>query len=147
MSEAARATVVRVARTYRATPAAVFDAWTSPEVMRRWWHAGPDWQTPSAVVDLRVGGGFSVVMRDANGVEHRGRGRYTVVEPPRRLAWIWEGDGAARTGSRVELTFRVEGDCTTVELIQSALPDELAGEQFTEGWRLCLDNLEGVINR
>ena len=34
----------------------VFDAFTSEEVMRRWWHAGRDWETPEASVDLRVGG-------------------------------------------------------------------------------------------
>ena len=35
---------------------AVFDAWTSEEVMRRWWHAEHDWETTVAEVDLRVGG-------------------------------------------------------------------------------------------
>jgi uncharacterized protein YndB with AHSA1/START domain len=30
---------LRIERTYRAPAQAVFDAWTSEEVMRRWWHA------------------------------------------------------------------------------------------------------------
>jgi uncharacterized protein YndB with AHSA1/START domain len=38
--------VVRIERTFDAPAEAVFDAWTRPEVMRRWWHAGPDWETP-----------------------------------------------------------------------------------------------------
>jgi uncharacterized protein YndB with AHSA1/START domain len=55
--------VVRIERTFDAPAEAVFDAWTRPEVMRRWWHAGPDWETPEAEVDLRVGGKVRVVMR------------------------------------------------------------------------------------
>ena len=51
-------------RTFAAPAQAVFDAWTSEEVMRRWWHAGHDWQTPEATVDLRVGGEVRVVMRN-----------------------------------------------------------------------------------
>jgi len=34
--------VVRIERTFAAPAEAVFDAWTNPEVMRRWFHCGPD---------------------------------------------------------------------------------------------------------
>jgi len=40
--------VVRIERTFPASAEDVFDAWTSPEVMRRWFHCGPDWDTPEA---------------------------------------------------------------------------------------------------
>ena len=46
---------VRIERTFEASAEDVFDAWTSEEVMRRWFHAGRDWETPNAEVDLRVG--------------------------------------------------------------------------------------------
>ncbi len=55
--------VVRIERTFAASVEDVFDAWTSPEVMRRWFHCAPDWDTPAAEVDLRVGGRVRVVMR------------------------------------------------------------------------------------
>ena len=35
-------------RTFDAPAQAVFDAWTSEEVMRRWWHAEHDWETTEA---------------------------------------------------------------------------------------------------
>jgi uncharacterized protein YndB with AHSA1/START domain len=59
--------VVRVERTFAASPEEVFDAWTSPEVMRRWFHCAPDWDTPEAEVGLRVGGKIPVVMRRPDG--------------------------------------------------------------------------------
>ena len=58
---------VRIERTFAATAEDVFDAWTSPEVMRRWFHPAPDWETPEAEVDLRVGGRVRVVMRKPDG--------------------------------------------------------------------------------
>ena len=61
----------------------------------RWWHAGHDWETTEAEVDLRVGGVVRVVMRDPNkDAEYGGGGTYTEIEPPTRLAftWIWDGD-------------------------------------------------------
>src|SRR5207237_2701434 len=55
--------VVRIERRFAASAADVFDAWTSPEVMRRWFHCAPDWSTPEAEVDLCVGGKVRVLMR------------------------------------------------------------------------------------
>jgi uncharacterized protein YndB with AHSA1/START domain len=48
--------VVRIERTFDAPAEAVFDAWTSSEVMRGWFHCAPDWETPEAEVDLRSAG-------------------------------------------------------------------------------------------
>ena len=87
--------MLRIERTFDAPADAVFEAWTSEEVLRRWLHAQPDWDTPIAEVDLRVGGSVRVVMRDpATGSEWGARGEYTTVEPPHRLVftWVWDHD-------------------------------------------------------
>ena len=72
--------LVRIERTFAAPAEDVFDAWTSPEVMRRWLHPGPDWATPEAEVDLRVGGKVRVVMRRPDGSEIQAGGEYTLIE-------------------------------------------------------------------
>jgi uncharacterized protein YndB with AHSA1/START domain len=103
-------------RTYQAPAAEVFDAWTSEEVIRRWWHAEHDWETTEAEVDLRVGGAIRVVMRNPHkDIEYGGGGKYTEVEPPTRLAftWIWDGD---TTRQLIELNFEETGGATTVPL-------------------------------
>ena len=77
---------LRLERTFQAPAEAVFEAWTSEEVLRRWWHAGHDWETTEAEVDLRVGGAVRVVMRDPHkDVEHGGGGhvhRGRAADPP-----------------------------------------------------------------
>jgi glutathione S-transferase len=137
---------LRMERTYQAPAQAVFDAWTSEEVMRRWWHAGRDWETPEATVDLRVGGAVRVVMRDPHkDVEYGGGGYYTEVDPPRRLAftWIWDGDD---TRQLIELEFEEAGGATTVRFTHSDLWDEASVRSHEEGWGTAFDNLERALH-
>jgi uncharacterized protein YndB with AHSA1/START domain len=65
---------------------AVRRAWTTPEDIVQWNTASPDRLTPWAQVDLRVGGVFSSRMEAKDGsMGFDFEGRYTVVEPLRRL--------------------------------------------------------------
>ena len=132
---------VRIERTFHAPAEAVFDAWTSEEVIRRWWQAEHGWETSEAEVDLRVGGVVRVVMRDPNkDVEYGGGGRYTEIEPPTRLAftWIWDDD-TRRT--LIELNFEETDGVTTVSFTHSGLWDEAAVRSHEGGWGRILDNL------
>jgi uncharacterized protein YndB with AHSA1/START domain len=136
---------VHIERTFQAPAEAVFDAWTSEEVIRRWWQVEHDWETSEAEVDLRVGGVVRVVMRDPNkGVEYGGGGRYTEIEPPTRLAftWIWDGD-TRRT--LIELDFEETDGITTVRFTHSGLWDEEAVRSHERGWGRILDNLERTL--
>lgn len=42
------ARVLRIERVFAAPISDVFDAWTNVGVLRRWWPAGPGWDTPVA---------------------------------------------------------------------------------------------------
>ena len=98
---------LRMERTFRAPAEAVFEAWTSEEVLRRWFHAEHDWETTEAEVDLRVGGTLRVVMRNPHDdVEHGGGGSYTEVDPPTRLAFTWIWDDYPERKTLIELDFR-----------------------------------------
>lgn len=133
-------------RTYRAPAQAVFDAWTSEAVLRRWFYGQPGWDVPEATVDLRVGGEVRVVMRDPQtGVEHGGGGRYTELDPPRRLAftWLWD-DSTIRTIIELDLEESADG-LTTVRFRHRGLWDEEAVRSHTEGWTVCLNNLELML--
>ena len=136
---------LHIERTFQAPAEAVFDAWTSEEVIRRWWQAEVGWETSEAEVDLRVGGAVRVVMRDpANDVDHGGGGYYTEIEPPRRLAftWIWDGD-TRRT--LIELDFEETDGVTTVSFTHSGLWDEAAVRDHEGGWGRILDRLARTL--
>jgi uncharacterized protein YndB with AHSA1/START domain len=137
---------LRIERTFDAPAERVFDAWTSEEVMRRWFHANAAWDTPVAEVDLRVGGALRLVMRDpAEGVEHGANGRYLEIDRPRRLAftWVWDRDGRE---TLIELDFEEEPDgATTVHLTHSGLVDVEAVRDHDDGWTKCLANMERAL--
>jgi uncharacterized protein YndB with AHSA1/START domain len=134
-----------IERTYRAPAARVFEAFTSPEVMRRWWHAEREWETSEAEVDLRVGGEVRVVMRDpAAGAEYGGGGRYTEIDPPRRLAFTWLWDDMT-TRMLIEIDFEERDGVTAVRFTHSGLWDEGAVRSHEAGWTRAFDNLEETL--
>ncbi|WP_445151319.1 SRPBCC family protein [Baekduia sp. Peel2402] len=135
-------------RTYAAPAEKVFAAWTSEEVLRRWFHAERAWETPEASVDLRVGGAVRVVMRDpATGAEYGGGGRYTEVDPPRRLAftWLWD-DRTTRTLIEIDFVPAPDGG-TTVRFAHSGLWDEEAVRSHEGGWTRCFQHLAEALEK
>ena len=139
-------TTLRMERTYEAPAQAVFDAWTSEEVMRRWWHAGNDWETPVATVDLRIGGEVRVVMRDPHkDAEYGGGGVYTEIDPPTRLAftWIWDSDPSRE--QLIVIDFEEQDGMTKVLFTHSNLWNEEAVRDHEDGWGKVFDNLERTL--
>ena len=135
---------LKLERSYDAPIERVFAAWTSEEVMRRWWQARDHWET-RAEVDLRVGGAVRVVMHDpTTGVDHGGGGVYTEIEPPSRLAftWLWDDD-TRRT--LIEIDFDADGETTTVRFTHSGLWDEAAVRSHESGWGNILDSLGRML--
>jgi uncharacterized protein YndB with AHSA1/START domain len=142
------ADALRLERTFDAPAEAVFDAWTSAEVLRRWWPAGSDWETPVADVDVRLGGTLRLVMRSPDGEEFGGRGEYLEITPPKRLVftWTWDGHEGHEGTQLVEVDFREREDgSTTVVLTNRGLPDEEAKRQHRDGWEASFDNLDRVL--
>ena len=132
-----------IERTFQAPAERVFEAWTSEEVMRRWFHGEHDWETPEAKVDLRLGGAVRVVMRDpVAGVDHGGGGYYTEIDPPSRLVftWTWDNDDEDRE-TLIELDFEEAEGATTVRLTHSRLRDRESVVSHEGGWSNALDNL------
>ncbi|GAB3833036.1 SRPBCC family protein [Kribbella italica] len=81
-------------RTSLAAPrTAVWQAWTTPDLIRRWWSGGFGEQTV-ADVDLRPGGAWRYVLRMPDGGGELGfHGEYVEVVPGERLVWseVYEG--------------------------------------------------------
>ena len=138
-------TTLRMNRTFKAPAERVFEAWTSEEVMRRWWHASHDWETTEAEVDLRVGGAVRVVMRDpVKDAEYGGGGHYTEIDPPRRLAFTWVWDGQAHE-TLIEIDFEEADGETMVRFTHNGLLDEESLRDHEDGWSKCFDNLERTL--
>ncbi len=134
-----------IERTFRAGIERVFDAWTSEEVMRRWWQAEVGWETSDAQVDLRIGGAVRVVMRDPHAdEEYGGGGRYTEIDRPRRLAFTWLWDDRSER-QLIEIDFEDRDGATLVRFVHRGLWDEEAVRSHEDGWTKAFDNLERAL--
>lgn len=69
-----------------APPEKLWEAWTNPEMLKKWFTPAP-WATAHAEIDLRPGGVFRTVMRGPEGEEFDGKGCYLEVVPNRKLVW------------------------------------------------------------
>ena len=138
------AQVVRIERTFDAPAEDVFDAWTSEEVIGRWFRPGQGWQEASAEVDLRVGGRVRVVMRDPDGEPVAAGGEYTLIERPHRLAFTWTFDDAPSNQQMIELEFTERDGVTTVLFVNSHISEQRREAQ-DEGWRTCFDEIGRVL--
>ncbi|TAK72176.1 MAG: SRPBCC domain-containing protein, partial [Dehalococcoidia bacterium] len=79
-----RAIVVR--RAFDAPRDLVFQSWTQPERLMRWW-APAGCTTPACTVDLRPGGAFHFCMRMPDGLEIWGLGIYREIVAPERIVY------------------------------------------------------------
>jgi uncharacterized protein YndB with AHSA1/START domain len=136
---------VRIERTFTASAEDVFDAWTSPEVMRRWFHVAHDWETPEAEVDLRVGGKVRIVMRQPDGREAEASGEYTLIDRPHRLAMTWTFQDDPSNEQLMELSFSESEGGTTVVLTNSGISTDGRRDAQDWGWNGCLDQLERLL--
>jgi uncharacterized protein YndB with AHSA1/START domain len=142
---------LRLEHTFAATPEEVFDAWTDPELLRRWWAAQPSWSSPGCDVDLRVGGRYTLRMSDQNGRVYAVAGEYREVRRPRRLVytWCWEGEEGPDVGnvSLVTVEFHPHPpgtecpSCTTVVLEHAGLISAQSRANHRSGWIGALENL------
>ena len=151
MTEVGHELVLELSHFYAAPREDVFDAWTNPKVLKRWWAAAPTWNTPLAEVDAREGGSYRLSMRTDEGDVHTVRGEFTEVRPPERLAYTWsweEGPDAAMAGSErtlVIVDFIEDGAGTLVKLTHSGFESEEISGMHAQGWEAVLANLERSV--
>ncbi|MCC6177105.1 MAG: SRPBCC family protein [Chloroflexi bacterium] len=76
---------IAVTRVVDAPRSLVWEVWTSPKHLPHWL-LGPDgWTMPVCEIDLRPGGAWRMVWRQADGTEMEMKGEYREVTPPERV--------------------------------------------------------------
>lgn len=110
---------ILITREFDAPPELVFRAWTTPELVERWWHANRG-EVKLVEIDLRVGGAWRQVMVADGGMEVGFHGEYREVVPNERIVSteVFEGMPDAQSvntmtleeldGGRTRLTILVQ---------------------------------------
>ena len=96
---------ILITREFEAPKELVFKAWTTPELIKRWWSAKRGEMT-IAEIDLRVGGRWRYVMVADGGVEVAFHGEYREIVPNERIVSteVYEGMPRAEAVDTLTLT-------------------------------------------
>ena len=146
---------LRLTRRFAAARERVFDAWTTPEALKRWW-CPPGWRPERIEVDLRIGGAYSIAMsRVGGGGTVTVRGQFVEVRPPERLVYTWRWEGVfaqmPETLVTVELRGEVRGERGTAEdetvltLRHENFADFAIRQQHRSGWIAACDRLDEML--
>src|SRR6266404_8301521 len=125
-----------VTRTFNGPARLVFEAWTKPELFKRWWiPKSIGMSLLSCEMDVRVGGKYRLVFGDDASETMAFFGRYLEVTPHSRLVWTnEEGDGGEAVTA---VTFEEKGGKTLLVLSELHPSKEACDDAigFGEGLR------------
>ena len=107
-------TQIQITREFEAPKHLVYRAWTTPELVKRWWHANRG-EVTLAEIDLRVGGMWRYVSRSEEGFEVGFHGEYREIVPNERLVTteVYEGIPDAEERAALDTLTLTESDGRT----------------------------------
>lgn len=136
-------------RSYAASPARVFAAFSDPKQKRRWFAEGEGWEVEQFDADFRVGGHERSRFRFQGGPPITNDSVYQVIQPNERiiLAYAMTIDGAPISGSLLTMEFVLEGTGTRFVFTEQGayLDGKDAPVQREEGSRELLESLAKML--
>jgi uncharacterized protein YndB with AHSA1/START domain len=138
---------ILITRDFDAPKHLVYKAWTTPELVKRWW-SGKRGKVVLAEIDLRVGGMWRYVMEADGGFEVAFHGEYREIVPNERIVSteVFEGMPDAEAVDTLTLT-EVDGRTTLEVLVQHSSKehrDAHINSGMEAGMQESMDLLEQV---
>jgi uncharacterized protein YndB with AHSA1/START domain len=138
---------ILIAREFDAPKELVWEAFTTPELVKRWWHARRGEMT-IAEIDLRVGGRWRYVMVANGGMEVGFHGEYREIVPHERIVSTEVFEGMPDAEAQNTMTITETDGRTRVEILvqhaSKAHRDAHVDSGMEDGLQDALDLLEQV---
>jgi uncharacterized protein YndB with AHSA1/START domain len=141
---------IAMTRTFDAPRRLVFDAWTKPELLKRWLGVFGGWSMEVCEVNLKVGGTYRYVWRGPEGGQMGMGGVYREVVPGERLVATEKFDDPWYEGEAVDTTVFVERGgkttvTTTVQYASRAVRDAVLKSPMESGVAKGYDTLDELL--
>lgn len=152
---------IAIEREFNAPIQKVWNAWTKPEIIAKWWAPDGLVNHHASITELKPGGLFRYCMKNSQtGEEYWGRGIYQKVIEPTYLSYLdsftdAEGNdvppsfhglkGDEIEEYLVELVLEEKNGMTNMKLIMDGGSDEKHTEMALQGWNSMLDLMSNVI--
>jgi uncharacterized protein YndB with AHSA1/START domain len=116
---------IAMKRVFNAPRALVWEAWTTPALVKRWLGVHAGWTMAVCDIDLRVGGAYRYLWRGPGGEEMGMRGVYREIKAPERIVATEEFDQKWYEGDALDtITLREKaGKTTLIETVRYASKD------------------------
>jgi uncharacterized protein YndB with AHSA1/START domain len=138
---------ILITREFAAPKHLVYQAWTTPELIKRWW-SGNRGEVTSAEVDLRVGGTWRYVMTATGGFEVAFHGEYREIVPNERLVSTEVFEGMPDAQALDTLTLTEQDGRTTLRILvehdSQQSRDAHINSGMEAGMQESMDHLEQV---
>lgn len=137
---------VVITRVFDAPREVVFDAWTDPDQLARWWGpVGFDTPRESVEVDLRVGGRVDLSMV-GDGADYPLRFEILELVEPELIAFKSEPmpELGLTSPTIIRIEFHDEGGKTRMTLSDGPYPEEMRADTEA-GWSSSFDKLERLV--
>ena len=141
---------ILITREFAAPKHLVYRAWTTPELVKRWW-SGQRGEVTHAEIDLRVGGTWRYVMVTHDGLEVAFHGEFREIAPNERIVSTEAYEGIPDPDEHATLntaTFTETGDRTTLAILVQApskdVRDAIIDSGMEGGMQEAMDLLEQV---
>ena len=137
-------------RSFEAPRALVFDALTKPELVKRWLLGPPGWSLPVCEIDLKVGGAFRYVWRNADGREMGMGGIFREIVPPERIMHteLFDEDWTGGETLVTNLLTEQSGKTTLTVTVRYQTPDAreaVLDSGMEEGVAISYDRLAELL--
>ena len=143
-------TEILMVREFHAPRHLVYRAYTTPELVSRWW-PGRRGEMQSCEIDLRVGGKWRYVMRASEGFEVAFHGEFSEIVENERLVntEVFEGGPPGTPPALSIVTFEQEGDRTALRMLMRLesreLRDMVIASGMEGGVQEGMDILEEIV--
>jgi len=135
-----------VTRSFNGPPRIVFEAWTRPELFKRWWvPKSLGMSLLSCEMDVRTGGSYRLEFANEGSTPMAFFGTYLEVTPPSRLVWTNEESEA---GAVTTVTFEEKGGRTLLvmhELYPSKEALDAAGTGAADAMVETFEQLDELL--
>ncbi|HEY8672199.1 MAG TPA: SRPBCC family protein [Candidatus Dormibacteraeota bacterium] len=140
-------TQILITRDFDAPRHLVYKAWTTPELIKRWW-SGDRGTVTLAEVDLRVGGTWRYVMTANQGFEVAFHGEYKEIVPNERIVATEVFEGMPEGEALTTNTFTEKDGRTTLTMLSEhssqMIRDMVVNSGMEGGMQESMDHLERV---
>jgi uncharacterized protein YndB with AHSA1/START domain len=136
--------VLTLSRVIATTPEKLFDAFTKPDIVLKWW--GPEGATVGEhTLDIRVGGAWkTALVNTVGGSTFVCSGVYKTIERPRRIAFTWawlQPDGTRGHDTLVDVSFEKVERGTRLTIVHKTFENETQRDLHGKGWNSTLNKL------